>query len=231
MDWIGGATVVRREVFENIGLFDENYGIFYEDTDLCYRARKKGYRVIYVPEAKLWHRTTSTITNTLSVKQKDYLGQRSRIRFIVIHFTLQRMLATFLVDLVAWFLVDSGWKKALLKAYRWNFMNLGTTLNRRLEIGPSPPLGMQVSRLFLGASSLSKRVHRIGDNAGPSAFGRKLRVGVYCPTFNVYGGAEAVTAAIADTLAKDNYDVTLFTNEEINQREIANFFGKGLNSS
>lgn len=58
-----------------------------------------------------------------------------------------------------------------------------------------------------------------------------MRVGVFCPTFNVYGGAEVVTAVIANTLAQNNYDVTLFTNEEINQREIKKFFGKSLNPS
>jgi glycosyltransferase involved in cell wall biosynthesis len=60
---------------------------------------------------------------------------------------------------------------------------------------------------------------------------RKLRVGVFCPTFNVYGGAEVVAGVIANTLAQNNYDVTLFTNEEINQREIKKFFGKSLNPS
>jgi glycosyltransferase involved in cell wall biosynthesis len=40
-----------------------------------------------------------------------------------------------------------------------------------------------------------------------------------------------VTPAIANTLAQNNYDVTLFTNEEINQREIERLFGESLNSS
>ena len=59
----------------------------------------------------------------------------------------------------------------------------------------------------------------------------KLRVGVFYPTLNVYGGGEFVTVVIANTLAQNNYDVTLFTNEEINQREIEKFFGKSVNPS
>jgi len=58
-----------------------------------------------------------------------------------------------------------------------------------------------------------------------------LRVGVFYPTLNVYGGGEFVTLVIANTLAQNNYDVTLFTNDEINQREIEKFFGKSLNPS
>ena len=59
----------------------------------------------------------------------------------------------------------------------------------------------------------------------------ELRVGVFIPTFNVYGGGELVAAVIANTLAQNSHDVILFTNEKINQREIKNFFGKRLNPS
>jgi glycosyltransferase involved in cell wall biosynthesis len=48
---------------------------------------------------------------------------------------------------------------------------------------------------------------------------------------NVYGGGEFVATVIANTLAKKNYDVTLFTNEEIDQCEIKKFFGESLNPS
>lgn len=58
-----------------------------------------------------------------------------------------------------------------------------------------------------------------------------LRVGIFCPTLNVCGGGEFVAAVIANTLAQNNYDVTLFTNEEIDQREIEKFFGKSLDPS
>jgi len=58
-----------------------------------------------------------------------------------------------------------------------------------------------------------------------------LKVGVFCPTLNVYGGGEFVAATIANTLAQNNYDVTLLVNEYINQREIETFFGKKLNPS
>jgi len=58
-----------------------------------------------------------------------------------------------------------------------------------------------------------------------------LRVGVFCPTLNVYGGGELVATIIANILAQNNYAVTFFTNEEVNQRKIKKFFGKNLNPS
>jgi alpha-1,2-mannosyltransferase len=58
-----------------------------------------------------------------------------------------------------------------------------------------------------------------------------LRVGVFCPTLNVYGGGEFVAAIIANTLAQNNYDVTLFTNKDVNQGELKTFFGESLHPS
>jgi len=56
-----------------------------------------------------------------------------------------------------------------------------------------------------------------------------MRIGVFCPTLNVYGGGEFIAATIANTLAQNNYDVILFVNEYINQREIEKILGKRLN--
>jgi alpha-1,2-mannosyltransferase len=58
-----------------------------------------------------------------------------------------------------------------------------------------------------------------------------VRVGVFHPAFNLYGGAEFVAEATANTLAQNNYDVQLFVNEKINQREIKKFFGREIYSS
>lgn len=51
----GGASIYRREVFGQIGIFDENHFAYLEDIDIGYRARIYGYRNIYVPEAKVLH--------------------------------------------------------------------------------------------------------------------------------------------------------------------------------
>ena len=58
-----------------------------------------------------------------------------------------------------------------------------------------------------------------------------MKIGIFYPTLNVYGGGEFVAATIANTLAQNNHDVILFTNDEINQQEIEKFFGKRLASS
>ncbi len=51
----GGAMVVRRETFEEVGLFDESFFLYSEDEDLCYRMKQKGWKVAPIPDTKIIH--------------------------------------------------------------------------------------------------------------------------------------------------------------------------------
>jgi GT2 family glycosyltransferase len=51
----GAACLLRRDLFSELGGYDESYVSFYEDVDLNVRARIAGWRFAYVPEAAIWH--------------------------------------------------------------------------------------------------------------------------------------------------------------------------------
>jgi len=51
----GAALMARREVWEKIGLLDEDYHFLFEDVDWCYRAKSTGYQLAVVSEAKIVH--------------------------------------------------------------------------------------------------------------------------------------------------------------------------------
>ena len=56
VDWVSGAfMMVRRDLFERLGGFDEGYFMFAEDMDLCWRARELGARSDVCPEAVITH--------------------------------------------------------------------------------------------------------------------------------------------------------------------------------
>ena len=61
---IGAAMVVKREVMEALQGFDERFFFFLEETDLCVRARDKGYEVILFPDAKVVHLQGKTVGAT-----------------------------------------------------------------------------------------------------------------------------------------------------------------------
>ncbi|MCE7985815.1 MAG: glycosyltransferase family 2 protein [Caldilinea sp. CFX5] len=59
VDWISGcALLVRRAVIEQIGLLDEDFFCYWEETEWCMRATKAGWHLIHVPQAKIWHKGT-----------------------------------------------------------------------------------------------------------------------------------------------------------------------------
>lgn len=57
VEWISGcAIMVRSAVIQQIGLFDEEYFLYWEETEFCMRAAKAGWQIVHVPNAKVWHK-------------------------------------------------------------------------------------------------------------------------------------------------------------------------------
>jgi GT2 family glycosyltransferase len=66
-DWLAGASmIVRRAVFESIGLMDENYFLYFEEVDFCRAARRAGWLCWYVPASRVVHLVgqSSGVTDT-----------------------------------------------------------------------------------------------------------------------------------------------------------------------
>jgi GT2 family glycosyltransferase len=56
VDWVSGACLmVRKKVLEEVGLLDEAFFMYWEDADLCFRIKQKGWKIFCVPEAKVIH--------------------------------------------------------------------------------------------------------------------------------------------------------------------------------
>jgi len=97
---IGAALAMKRVVLEQVGLFDEGYFLYYEDVDLCLRARRAGYRVVYIPGAWLTH-----IESATTVKGSDAYLQRfslGRWRFILKHYDPGKILSDSIPAERAW---------------------------------------------------------------------------------------------------------------------------------
>jgi O-antigen biosynthesis protein len=91
----GAALAIRRALISATGGFDAGfYPVYYEDTDLCYRARAAGWRVLYLPSAVALHRTSVT----LDPGSETYFRflHANRLRFVLKHHTTQQLIADFL---------------------------------------------------------------------------------------------------------------------------------------
>jgi len=52
---IGACMMVRREALDQVGLLDEDYFLFLEETDWCYRMKRAGWKIYHVPDAEVYH--------------------------------------------------------------------------------------------------------------------------------------------------------------------------------
>lgn len=75
----GGAIFVQSQVFEKIGFFDDEYFLYYEDSDFCFRAKKAGFKVVYVPSAVVYHANAQS--SGLGSLLQDYYITRNRMLF------------------------------------------------------------------------------------------------------------------------------------------------------
>ncbi|MCL4533539.1 MAG: glycosyltransferase family 2 protein [Bacteroidetes bacterium] len=56
VDWVGGACMlIRRDALEQVGMLDESFFIYFEEADLCWRLRERGWDTHYVPQARVIH--------------------------------------------------------------------------------------------------------------------------------------------------------------------------------
>ncbi|MFT7136204.1 MAG: N-acetylglucosaminyl-diphospho-decaprenol L-rhamnosyltransferase [Akkermansiaceae bacterium] len=56
VDWLAGASVmIRQDVLDEVGLFDETFFLYFEETDLCRRAQKAGHRVMFLADSVVTH--------------------------------------------------------------------------------------------------------------------------------------------------------------------------------
>lgn len=58
---VGSALVVRKNVLEEVGPFDDDYFMYNEDLDLSWRIRLAGYKVVLIPRAVVYHRISATV--------------------------------------------------------------------------------------------------------------------------------------------------------------------------
>ena len=101
----GCAALYRRSMLDQIGLFDSDYFLYCEDTDLGLRGRLAGWNCLYVPGAVVEHDYSSTAGRASA--QKAYFVERNRL------YTVVKVFPVFLWPLVPWY---SAWRYA---AHLW----------------------------------------------------------------------------------------------------------------
>lgn len=87
----GCCILMNKNVIEKVGMLDESYFMYYEDTDFCARLKKETIDIVYVPTAKIWHKVGASSSGEYS-KFTAYYMAKNRLKFIskYSHNNLQR---------------------------------------------------------------------------------------------------------------------------------------------
>ncbi len=97
----GCALLVRREVFERVGLLDEGFFVYVEDADLCARAAAAGFRCLYVPDAVFEHAGAGSTGGGYGPARK-YLTAHGSVLYLRRHGTPLLWAGFLVVDVFAW---------------------------------------------------------------------------------------------------------------------------------
>lgn len=120
LHYLGGVSLLlRRELFEDIGLLDERYFMYWEDVDLGMRARASGWKLAVAPGSRIWHKGSQSTGGEGSTKTYAFYSATS-LRFFRHHapFPLVPLSIRLLGGTVKWFL-KRDWERLriLWRAY------------------------------------------------------------------------------------------------------------------
>ena len=80
---ISHFMMVRKKVFDRVGRWDEDFFVFGEDVDFCYRARKAGFELLFVPKATIFHHFAAT--TKIGSPVHNYFTTRNHYLFVEKH--------------------------------------------------------------------------------------------------------------------------------------------------
>ena len=101
VEWVAGASMlIRYEVIKDIGLMDENYFLYFEETDFCLQAARKGWQCWYVPQSRVTHyvgQSTGVVSGSITRRRRPKYWFESRQYFFRKNYGVLYTMATDLV--------------------------------------------------------------------------------------------------------------------------------------
>ena len=140
-EWVfgacAGAALYRTQMLRDIGLFDEDFFLLYEDVDLSFRAQLKNYKCLYVPEAIVYHKASSSIVHDSAISV--YYSHRNLEWVYVKNMPSKLMLKTFWLHVIYdigafFFFAANGRGKEYVKAKYDALKGLKIALKKRRQI-------------------------------------------------------------------------------------------------
>lgn len=120
----GCCMLIKREVLEQTGKFDERYFLYYEDADLSMRVKKTGFKIIYQPDGIIWHDNAGSTGGSGSSMQ-DYYISRNRLLFGLTYAPLRTKFAL-LRECTRIFFTGRDWQKKGVRDFFFRRLGKGS---------------------------------------------------------------------------------------------------------
>jgi GT2 family glycosyltransferase len=119
VNWVNGCFLFfRAEAFSEIGGFDTNIFLYFEEMDLCKRLEKKNYKSVLVPEAKILHYVSKSSGYSKRINKEAFLSHMYVLKkhYSNLHYRSVQLyyLFTFLFKSKKWYLLPLAWRGANL---------------------------------------------------------------------------------------------------------------------
>ncbi|AMM51866.1 hypothetical protein TH61_12720 [Rufibacter sp. DG15C] len=137
----GGACLISKVALEKVGLFEELYFSYYEDSDLSFRIRNNGFKIVYNPKALVWHYHSAT-----SVEWSPFFTYhvfRNKLIFAFKNIGIKAFVASYLDRInETWYFVKFGYKikfsdPALRSRIKLNFNVLKDSVSGIIRYNPT----------------------------------------------------------------------------------------------
>jgi len=129
----GASFAIRRCLWEQLGGFDPNLFMYYEDTDLSWRARLAGFSSLFCPDSIAYHDYALTSSPTA-----HFYSERNRVVLLLKNWKISTLIlllpSLVLAEIIAWgYMLSLGWKGVLAKisAWGWLISNFSAVLRSR----------------------------------------------------------------------------------------------------
>jgi GT2 family glycosyltransferase len=135
VDWVSGAAMLlRRETLDQIGGLDESFFMYCEDMDICYRAREKGWTVLFCPDAVITHLIARASDQNVAAMLVEH--HKSMLRFFRKHYAAEANPLVWPV-VIAGLVLRAGGKVAKNRVDRWRQARHARRRNK-MEGAPPP---------------------------------------------------------------------------------------------
>ncbi|MEM3522934.1 MAG: glycosyltransferase, partial [Candidatus Bathyarchaeia archaeon] len=217
----GASMVCRREMLQDVGLFDEDIFAYFEDTDLSWRARLHGWKIVYTPHAVVYHEHAGTsrewspffayhvFRNRLYIALK--LGSLRHLIRVLYH-TIKELI----IALMAQFMFSS-----------WRILLPGGIPYVRIRLRALVDILRYLIKLWKTRWDIGKRALISRDSLENKWFIRRLKIGIYNPYLATMGGMEKEMGVIAELLSRIHI-VEFITHKKVDLYELERRFALNM---